>query len=410
MPMKILHVIHSIDPRSGGPSHAIRSMAREQARAGHDVAVLTTTVQSAEPWASRQSYTGRMDADPDFSNVELHLAPAFGRRKPWCRYAFSPEAARWLQQRLNDELRGPDVVHIHGTFSHVTSAAAVAARRSGIPYILRPAGSLNRRCFSRGRRRLKQLFNRLYLDNDLRCAARVQAMSSAEADELDSCCPGIRVCVIPHGVAVPSLERPHAERVLFDRFPELRGRRVVLFLGRLDAKKRPEIAIEAIARLQSQYANIALLLAGPDAGHSDVIQDVIARFQLQDRIVLGGFLQGEIKAAAFRASDVFVLPSLDENFGVAVAEAMAHGTPVLLTPGVATHRFVQESGAGLTVEGQPAAFAHGLAKLLSGDREEIGARGRRFVEQNLSWPAVIRQLDELYAGVSLRTRAASGSC
>src|SRR5690606_14481977 len=111
----------------------------------------------------------------------------------------------------------PDVVHIHATFSHPTSVAAALARRAGVPYIVRPAGNLNRRCYSRGHRPLKDLFVRLFLQRDLARAALLQAMSPAEADELTAWLggDGTRVRIVPHGIDLPSaMERAEARRLV----------------------------------------------------------------------------------------------------------------------------------------------------------------------------------------------------
>ena len=115
--MRLLHVIHSLDPRSGGPSHAIRAMVREQVRAGCQVTLLATDVQSAEPWAPREEYRRHILEDPAFSGAEVFLGRSFGRRRPWSRFSYSPECAGWLCRRLADANKRPEVVHIHGVFS-----------------------------------------------------------------------------------------------------------------------------------------------------------------------------------------------------------------------------------------------------------------------------------------------------
>src|SRR5690606_17836700 len=129
-------------------------------------------------WQPRHRYQAEMARDPAFAQIELVMARAYGRRAPFRRFGLSPQATRWLERRFaNDEAR-PDVVHIHGVFSHLSSAVAAAARRSGVPYIVRPAGSLDLGCLSHGSRQLKRLFLRVYLDKDLRHAARLHAMSA----------------------------------------------------------------------------------------------------------------------------------------------------------------------------------------------------------------------------------------
>ncbi|MGQ0633595.1 MAG: glycosyltransferase [Planctomycetaceae bacterium] len=394
--MRILHVIHSVDPRSGGPSHAIRELVRAQSAAGHEVALLATTVQSGEPWAATNDYVCRIAAEACFLQTELKLAGAYGRRPPWSRFAYSPESRRWLHERLQCERTRPDVIHIHGIFSHVTTLAARLAHRDQIPYILRPTGALDATCFQSGRKHLKQLFARLVLQRDLERAAWVHATSAAEADALGHWVAPERIRVVPLGVAVPTLDRAQAAEVLLQRYPALRGRKVVLFMSRIAPKKRPELLAEAVTLLRDELPEIALLIAGHDAGGMATLKEAIARRRLENHVMLAGFLEGLEKRSALAIADVFALPSLDENFGVAVVEAMAHGVPVLVTRGVASHTFVDDSGCGATVDDSVAAVAQGLKTLLAADRNDLGNRGREYAARRLAWPAIVSQLDELY--------------
>jgi glycosyltransferase involved in cell wall biosynthesis len=401
MTMRILHVIHSVDPRSGGPSHALRALIRAQVEAGHDIAVVATTVQSAEPWSPRNDYRARMSGDPAFLGCELQLLPAFGRRRPWSRWAYTPGARRALCQRCDDSSRRPDVVHIHGTFSHLVTAAARVARERGIPYVVRPAGSLNALCLEQGAQRLKSAFIRLLLKKDLEHSAFVQSMSASEERELAGFVPPGRLHTVPHGVD----PAPSQSESIFEQFPQLRGKRFILFLSRLHPKKRCGLLVEALARLAPAHPDLMLLIAGSEAGDGPAIAQLASSAGLTDRIVHSGFLEGAGKASAFQAAAVFALPSIDENFGVAVVEAMAHGTPVLVTPGVATHVYVDASGCGLTVEGTPESVTGGLEKLLSRDRNELGQCGRDYASKHLTWEAIVRRLDELYEASLARPAA-----
>jgi glycosyltransferase involved in cell wall biosynthesis len=390
--MKILHVIHSIDPRSGGPSHALRALIRAQVEAGHDIAVVATTVQSAEPWAAKVDFVARMSNDPAFLGCELQLLSAFGRRRPWSRWAYTPGARRSLCQRCDDSARRPDVVHIHGTFSHLVTAAARVARERGIPYVVRPAGSLNALCLEQGAQRLKSAFIRLLLLKDLEQAAFIQSMSESEARELAPFAPPERLQTVPHGI-----EPAHAlSGAIFDRFPQLRGKRFILFLSRLHPKKRCGLLVEALARMAPAHPDLMLLIAGSDAGDGPAIAELARSFGLTDKVIHSGFLEGAEKDSAFQTAAVFALPSIDENFGVAVVEAMAQGTPVLVTPGVATHVYVDSSGCGLTVEGTVDSVTRGLEQLLARDRNELGRCGKDYTAEHLTWGAIVRRLDELY--------------
>ncbi|MBL8848232.1 MAG: glycosyltransferase, partial [Planctomycetaceae bacterium] len=144
--------------------------------------------------------------------------------------------------------------------------------------------------------------------------------------------------------------------------------------------------------------------AGHDDGHEAVLRSAAKELQLEDAVLFTGFLAGILKSGAFAAAEVFALPSRDENFGVSVIEAMAHGAAPLVTHGVGAHVHVDESGCGLTVEDDVVAIRQGLAQLLRSDPRSLGRRGIAYVEANLSWSGIARQLDELYRG-AIETQA-----
>ena len=172
--MRILHSIHSLDLRSGGPSHAIRGLVAAQVTAGHDVSVVATTMQSAEPWLPTEDFAKVVRDDRHFAGADVSLLRGFGRRPPWSRFGYCPGIRSWLDERIRQKTKRPDVVHIHGVFSHINSAAAAAARRHGIPYLVRPTGALDPNCFRTGRQLLKQAFTKLILGRDLASAAFIQ--------------------------------------------------------------------------------------------------------------------------------------------------------------------------------------------------------------------------------------------
>ncbi len=394
--MRILHVLWSIDPRTGGPGHALRKIVSRQVRRGDKVAIVATTMQAAEPWEREEAFQARMLADPELSGAEVFLGSALGRRKPLSSWAYSLECSRWLLRRMAERARAPDVVHVHGVFGHVTTVAAAQARRHAIPYIMRPAGMLNPACFQMGSHRLKALFMLLFLRNDLRRAGYIHATSQQEADVVAGHVRRSRIRVIPHGVTVPAVPDDDARSAFLAKYPQLRGKRVVLFLSRISPKKRPELLVEALARLHPGGSDFMLLLAGSDEGHLAVVQAAARQHALENDIVCTGFLDGRWKEGAFAVADVFALPSLDENFAVAVTEAMAHAVPVLVTPEVAAHVYVDRSGGGLTVAGTPGAFAEGVRAIFSGDAAAMGRRGRDYVAKNLSWEVAIQQIDVMY--------------
>jgi len=401
--MHILHVIHSIDPRSGGPSHALRGLLQAQRGQGHAVTVVATTAQSAEPWAPQNQFVAQMRADPAFSDVDLVLGRAWGRHRPWSRFSYCPHTIRLLKQRLANPATRPDVIHIHGQFSHLTIRAAQLARRWRVAYVVRPAGSFDAACLKRGMAFWKRVFVQLFHRRDLRLAAAVHVTSQSEAKQIAELVPSARIVQIPHGVDLPPPRILEERENLLCHYPQLRNRRVILYLSRLHEIKRPEWVLDAVLSLRRTYPDLGLIMAGPDAGMEAALRSRAVSAGVDGEVIFPGFLQGRDKSAAFAIADVFCLPSHHENFGVAVVEALACGVPVVVTPGVASHVYVDASGCGLTVEDSIEAVTEGIRKMLQADKETLGRRGREYVEKHLSWHAVAERTEQMYTDCMARS-------
>ena len=332
--------------------------------------------------------------DPQFQGAEVFIAKGYGRTRLLARYTWTPQARRWLWERLRKLEGRPDVIHIHGVFSHLTTFAPRLARRFGVPYILRPAGTFSPKCLMMGQRHLKRWFTKFFVAKDLRLAAAVQATTPAEAEELVRQFNLSNVVTIPHGVELPP--SPLSRREARAKLRVDANSSVVLYLSRIAPKKRIDLLVEAVARLRSEFPNILSIIAGPDAGAEAVLNSAVKRTNLDGQVRRFGFVQGQEKELLFYAADVLVLPSQSENFGVVVVEAMARGLPVVVTPGVASHVYVDAAGCGFTVDDSVDALAEGIRKVLRSDRTELGRRGREYVEKHLTWSTVAIRLEHIY--------------
>lgn len=406
--MRILQVVHSMDPRSGGPTAVVSNTARSLQEASHDVSILTTTVQSSEPWVSPAEHRDRVEGQPGLSGVKIHWVNAWGRRGIWQRYAYGPSAHKSLRAIFHSPEKRPHVVHINGTFSHLTQQAAAAARRYSVPYIVTPMGSLSSLCLARGNSMLKRLFIRAFLERDLQHAATVQATCEHEALNVANLNANCRIDVVPHGVSLPSGDDWASRDIFLSQFPQLRGKRFVLFLSRVHPIKRLDLLIRAFSSLGTRFPELLLVVAGNDSGALQGAKDLIHDMRLEEKVLFTGFLAADSKRGALEAADVFALPSEHENFGVAVVEAMAHGVPTIVTKGVAAHDYVDASGCGYTVDSTPDAIAEGLQRVLLGGKAHYGGRGRQFVIDHLTWSRVSQILTSMYQdAVSARGDALS---
>lgn len=388
--MRVLQIVPSVGPFRGGPSFTARTMAAELARAGIDVHVVTTD-----------------------DNGPARLAVPLGRPVPTdgATYWYFPRQTRFytaswpLTIWLDRQIGAFDVAHVHGLFTYTAIAGAACALRRGVPYILRPLGSLNRAGFRR-RPLLKQLSMALVERRVLRRAAAVQYASEQERHEAAALRLGEHAVVVPNPVALAATGiPPHPTGHFRARHPWLIGRTVALFLGRIDPIKGLDLLLPAFAQARARHHELALVLAGTgEAPFVTRLQAEAARLGLADSVCWAGFLEGEAKLAALADADMFVLPSYSENFGVAAAEAMGVGLPVIISDRVGIHQEVAAAGGGLVVAPAIHAIAEAIVTLAEDPegRQELGRRAQRFVAGFCAPAIVATQLIELYAAVAQR--------
>ena len=382
--MKVLQVIPSLSRAHGGPSNAIWSIARSVAARGAAVSVVSTDNDGPGRRLSRESRESLAVAAQGV-DVVLH-----GQSSEF--YTTSLPGLLWLVKNI----RHFDVVHVHALFSFMPVAAAWLARLRGVPYVIRPLGTLGAYGLSARRRWIKKLSLMLCERPLLRAAAAVHCTSDAERSEVLAVCPTARTVVI--SLSVPPFE-PASEAAVRALLGARYGGRVVLFLSRLDRKKNVEVLLEAFALLAPHQTDATLLVAGD--GERDYVASLKARADalgIAARVIWAGQVDGVAKAAALTAATVFALPSHSENFGIAAAEALAAGVPCVLSPGVAIAAKVAEWGAGEVADMTPHATADALAVYLDSvdARSAASAAAKRLAVSEYSADAMGERLMTLY--------------
>ncbi|PYK29921.1 MAG: hypothetical protein DME57_08635 [Verrucomicrobia bacterium] len=232
----------------------------------------------------------------------------------------------------------------------------------------------------------------------LRHSAAIHYTSDAERREAGSISEEVasqRSVVIPLPV-----EQQKGDAAAFrQRFPQANNKRVVLFLSRIDPKKGIERLLEAFANVHRQLKDVILVIAGDgEASYLDSLHERMKEFQIDQAVVWTGHLDGPLKAAAFAAADVFVLPSYSENFGIAAAEAIACGVPVIVSENVALSDEIGTNDAGLVVKTEAHEIANAIYRMLT-DLEVSGRlsiNGERLAIERYGSDSVGRQLRTLY--------------
>jgi glycosyltransferase involved in cell wall biosynthesis len=386
--LKVLHVIPSISLRHGGPSYAIRSMAHASQRAGMEVVVATTDDDGND---------ARLDVPLGTPVVRDDVTHLFFRRD-LIPYKVSFGLARWLNRNIHQF----DIVHIHALFSFSSTAAAMVAWRKKVPYVVRPLGVLNRWGLEHRRLLPKRVSLRLIELPILRRAAAIHFTTERElreAADIGGDVTAGRSVVTPIPVEVN--ESGNAENFL-QSYPSVTGKKLVLFLSRIDKKKGIELLLNAFAGVKRNEPNSLLVIAGNgDTRYVETLRAQADKLGISADILWAGFLGRPEKANAYAAASVFVLPSHSENFGIAAAEALAAGVPCVLSDQVALTDYLQDKDSALVVPCQSAAIANALCQLLSEPetREHLATQGRLVAAQLFSLQSVGEALADRYRSI-----------
>lgn len=380
--MRILHVIPSYLPavRYGGPIVSVHGLCRALVARGHDVHVFTTNVDG-----SRDSDVP-LDGPVDIDGVKV----SYFRSKHLRRLYWSPPMAKVLADRITDF----EIAHLHSIFLWPTWAAARAARRAGVPYLLAPRGMLEKTLIRKRSMLVKSAWIALIDKRNLEKAAGIHVTSPREAAEAAAFGFNLPpVFEVPNGADLDPVARDclsDAIREVVERGPFL------LFLGRISWKKGLDRLIAALRHVPS----VNLVVAGnDDERYQAILTSCAAHFGVTQRIVFVGPVHGSDKAALLKNAKALVLPSYSENFGNVVLEAMAAGCPVVVTPEVGSAYIVRQTGAGRVVQGQPETLAAALLDLLANphSRRVMGGLGQKAVERRFTWNLIAERIELLYA-------------
>jgi glycosyltransferase involved in cell wall biosynthesis len=396
--MRILNVTETYAPflEFGGPPVKVRALSKGLARRGHQVTVLTAD------WGIGKSMEGGE------RKIDAEMSPFGWRRQEngvqaiylptWLRYrtvSWNPAVKRYCRARLQNF----DVVHIFGLYDLLGPAVAAACRARGVRYVLEPIGMFVPIVRSLW---LKRIYHQLWGRTLLEGASAVIATSNQEFEELVSRgVPRSKVVLRRNGVDAPTA---WPERGTFRKDHGVSSEtKLVLFLGRLSTKKSPDLLLQAVASLPAEIGGkpVTLVFAGPDEGGMQArLEQMAERMGIRTRVRFVGAIFGTEKWAAYQDADVFVLPSQNENFGNTAAEAVAAGTPVIVSEQCGVAPLLAEE-AGLSVRHDCAALAQALQRVLSeADLHARLAAGCTKVTSRLGWEEPVRDMEVLYTALA----------
>ncbi|BAZ33034.1 group 1 glycosyl transferase [Cylindrospermum sp. NIES-4074] len=383
--MKILQIVPSISLIYGGPSQMVLGLAPALAREGVEVTILTTD-------SNGDSGQKPLDVPLNSPVKQDGYEIIYFRCAPFRRYKFSLDLLLWLKRHANEF----DIAHIHALFSPVSSAAATVCRLQKLPYILRPLGTLDPADLQK-KKQLKQLYVAILERRNLAGAAAIHFTSEQEAKVSARFGVSTPDLVIPLGVIPPVAEKGevHLQLGIPNDVP------LVLFMSRIDPKKGLNLLIPALEKLLADGFNFHFVLAGTNPQDPIYEQKIILQIQnslLRSHSTITGFVRGELKASLLQAADLFVLPSYYENFGIAVAEAMVAGTPVVISDQVHIWQQVRDSESGWVGATEVESLVELLREALQNPQEcqRRGLNAQKYALQYFSWNAIAQRTIQAY--------------
>jgi glycosyltransferase involved in cell wall biosynthesis len=373
--LRVLNVIPRLAVHCGGPVTAVLGLTNALSDVGVDVKLITTGHFAEE---TSQDVT-----------CETRVFPARIGRWQWSRH---------LGRALREEVSRSDVVTLHTLWNYPVASAAWACRSAGVPYILRTCGMLD--SWSLARKPLKKrIYNTLIQRRIIDNASALWFTSEKERDGTRPFGYGCGEIVLPLGVQRASYEVIPDGSVFRSRHPDLKGRRIILYLGRINPEKQPGLLIEAFAEVGEQFPDTTVVIAGPDeCSHSIELKRLAQTAGISHRVYFAGIMRGDEVKEALAASVIFVLASKYENFGLTVIEAMACGIPVIVSDMVSVADVVAEYDVGRVISPNRGILAESLRELLlnPGLAERMGAQGRRLAMERFTWDKIVPSLISVY--------------
>ncbi|HWB54485.1 MAG TPA: glycosyltransferase [Tepidisphaeraceae bacterium] len=364
MGLRILHSIRSVNPSGGGPIEGIRQMSVVNRRHGHSVEIVS------------------LDS-PDASWVKTCPLICHALGPSFLGYGYSSKFVPWLHKHRSEF----DVVVINGIWQYNAFGVWKALRGTGTPYLVFTHGMLDpwfKRTYP-----IKHLKKWLYwpwADYRVLRDATAVLFTSEEERRLAKQSFWLYRCnenVVNYGTSGPKGDSHIQRRLFAERFPALRDKRLLLFLGRVHPKKGPDLLFNAFARAIDKMPSeltfdLNLVMAGPnDHPYGLQMKRLVARLGIGSRVTWTGMLSDELKWGAFHSADAFILPSHQENFGLAVAEALACRVPVLTTTQVNIWREIKDDGAGLVERDTPEgilALVNAWLRMSPGEQNRMRSR------------------------------------
>lgn len=381
--MKAVHLIPYMHPTAGGPPVVADRFCQQLHKLGWEVEIITSN-----SYARNEDQSWVEDYQ---SNYEMTVLKSRGPNG----FGYSPN----LKQTLRDRLKNADIVHIHNLWSYFNLVGSGVCRSLGVPYVVSTHGMLDPHSLSRKAWK-KRLYGQLVEWPRLRSAAGMIYTHADEQQLAETQCDGLPTGhVVPLAADPPPQSREALSEIFDRRFPQFQGKTKLLFLGRLHSKKGLDLLIPAMTTISKEIAELELILVGPcEPEYLRSLKNLAIQHSVVGKTHFLGSLSGVEKWSALAAADLFMLPSYQENFAIALVEALRTGTPAVISRRINIWNEVADANAGLVTNLEIQCLSDTVTDILN-DRqrlESMSENAEKFASNAFSWSVSGQRLDAVY--------------
>lgn len=378
--MKVLHIVPTLNPQDGGTTTSVIDIASGLRSKGVDVTIATTDGEEKD----KNTFFFK-EVEREF-DIEVICFRA-NLPKKWKK---SNELSKWLDMNSS----GFDVIHSHSVFCFPSIAASKYSAKYQVPHVISPAGMLDQWPMSQNKWK-KKIYYHIFEKEGLELAKAIHTTSSDESKSINKLGFGHKVREISLGLRNIQLEN-------YENKCKVNSELRVLYLSRIHPKKRLIELVEAINYLGCKGYNVCLDIVGEgEKEYTEKVIQLVANLKLEEKIKFHGFLRGKEKRERFLEADLFVLPSFQENFGIAIVEAMSYGVPVIITSSMALADDVNNYGAGDVIPvNSKSSISNSIVKFFNEDyHKECSKNALRLVKERFDLDKTVCQMIDLYKSI-----------
>ena len=371
--MRILHVIRDLSPKTGGPVNALIGLNETQQKFGHEVKILSTSY----------GITKDQIELPKNSIIETCN---------WNGWRFSFQ----FKSRLKKLIKWSDVIHIHMLWEYPSLITAMMARKLNKPFLLRPCGALEDRSLKISSWK-KNFYLKFFSKSLFNHPCRLHFSSNDE--KKNSTRFGMYKSIVVNNGVISKAKENVSKNIFYSSFPFLKNKKIILFLARVHPIKRPEFAILSFCKIFKKFPDTFLVIAGPfEKKYCNELKEIIKKYKIENRVIFTGLLSGDLLYASYKACYLFILPSLQESFGISIVEAMAASKPVVISKNIAIANSIKKADAGIICEDNVEDYSSAVEKLLSSNslQKDMGNNGKNLQKNFYDWEILSKQLETAY--------------